>query len=260
MSGHWRVTAFLLLTGLSTSSALSNPLTDLFDPAPKEAPAPAVANEAPVVAKEACRAQPGGSAAPGQHWFYHLEGHRKCWFQRAEATTVSAKKPVHHFAARRPVVAPEENDAPHNRTVMDARDQLLSAAPADTVRPSAPVAEAAPAPAVADKPAVAANEAATPVPAAPVAAPTTFDRPAAGPATSGSVDVEALLAASSLDAVASSKPPAPAAAPSAPNPNHQASMVTQAGTVLIALGLVFLIATLLARRFLYSGVAPLRRA
>lgn len=252
MSGHWRVAAFLLLTGLSTSSAFSNPLTDLFDPAPKEAPAP------PPVAKEACLTQPGSSAAPGQHWFYRLDGHRKCWFQRAEAA-VSAKKPVHHFAARRPVAAPEEDKlALHNRTVMDARDQLLNAAPADTVRPAARVAEAAPA--MVDKTSMAADEATTPVPAVPVAVRTTIDRPAPDRAAPRSVDVEALLAASSLDAVASSVPPAPKAAPSIPEASHQASMVTQAGMVLIALGLVFLIATLLARRFLYPEVATIRRA
>ena len=141
---------------------------------------------------------------------------------------------------------------------MDARDQLLSAAPADAVRSTAP--EAAPAPEVVDKPSVAATDAAAPVPAAPVAAQPTIDRLAADHATPRSVDVETLLAASSLDAVASSAPPAPSGAPSMPAADHRESMATRAGAVLIALGLIFLAATLLARRFLYPEVAPIRRA
>ncbi len=250
MSGHWRfcVAALLLFTGLTTSSAFSNPLTDLFDPAPKEAAAPAVAKE------EVCARQPGSSTAPGQHWFYRIDGHRKCWFQAAEATH-SANKPVHHFAVRRPVIAAEENQlALRKRTVMDAQDQLLSAAPAPEVRPTAP------APEVIDKPSVPADEAATPAPAAPAAAQPAIDRTAPEQATPRSVDVEALLAASSLDAAASSAPAAPAGAPSIPDADHPQSMATRAGAVLIALGLVFLVATLLARRLLYPGLAPIRRA
>ena len=129
MSGHWRfcVTAFLLSAGPSISPAFSNPLTDLFDPAPKEAAAPA-----PAPAREACALQPGKPAS-GQHWFYRLDGRRKCWYQADEATA-SAKRHIHHRIdriAKRRAVAPEENEAElRDKTVLDARAQLLSAASA----------------------------------------------------------------------------------------------------------------------------------
>lgn len=132
MSGYWRfcVAAFLLLAGLSTWPAFSNPLTDLFNPAPKEAAAPAPA-------REECLLQPGRSTAPGQHWVYRLDGHRKCWFQADEAT-VAVKKQAHHYGVKQPVIAAEENEAAlREKTVADARAQLLSAAPADASQPDA---------------------------------------------------------------------------------------------------------------------------
>ena len=252
MSGHrrLRVAAFLVFAGLSTLPAFSNPLTDLFNPAPKEAAAPV-----PAPAKEACVLQPGNSTVLGQHWFYHLDGHRKCWFQAADATH-SVNKPIHRYAAKRPVIAPEENKvALRNRTVLDARDQLLSAAPADTSQPTAPASE------VVDKASVPA--AAPSVPAAPIAAQPTIDRLTSDHAAPHSVDVEMLLADSSLDKdmAASSVPPAAPGAASVPDANehHWELMATRAGVVLIALGLVFLVGSLLASRFLVSRLVSIRR-
>lgn len=254
MSGHWRlrVAAFLVFAGLSTLPASSNPLTDLFNPAPKEAAAPA---PAPAPAKEACASRPGNSAAPGQHWFYHLDGHRKCWFQAAEATH-SVDKPVHRYAAKRPVIAAEENKvALRNRTILDARDQLLSAAPADTSQSTAP------APEVVDKASVPA--AAPSMPAAPIAAQPAINPPTPDYATARSVDVEMLLADSSLakDTLASSAPAAIPAAHSVPqaDENHWELTATRAGVVLIALGL-FLLGSLLASRFRDSRAVSIRRA
>ena len=99
MSGHWRfcVAAFLFFAGLSISPASSNPLTDLFNSAPKEAAAPASA-------EAQCVQRPGKSTAPGQHWVYHLDGHRKCWFQADEAQ-VSVKKLIHRHAVKRAAIA-----------------------------------------------------------------------------------------------------------------------------------------------------------
>jgi len=243
MSGHWRlcVAAFLVVAGLSISPALSNPLTDLFNPAPPETPAPAPA-------REECLLQPGGSTAPGQHWVYHRDGHRKCWFQ-AEAS-VAVKKPVQHHAARRPVVAPEENEvAPRKKTVADARAELLSDAPADARQPTPP------APEVVDTASVPADGAATLVATAPLFAETTIDRPTINQprperATRRPVDVEMRLAAAAptTDTVASSAPPATPPAPSVPDAdgNRWESMAPLAGTVLITLGLVFLVGSLLA--------------
>jgi hypothetical protein len=247
MSGHWRfcVAAFLLLAGLSASPAFSNPLTDLFNPTPKEATAPAPA-------REECVPQPGKSTALGQHWVYRLDGHRKCWFQ-ADAATVSVKKQARHHAAKQPVIAPEENGAAlRQQTVLDARAQLLSAAPADALKPTAPVPE------VVDTASAPANGAATLVPAAPIPAQPTIDQLTPDHPAPRSVDVEVLLAASSLDTAASSVPPA------APIPdsdeNHWKLMATPAGVALIALGLVLLAGSLLASRFSDPGAAPSRRA
>lgn len=63
------------------------------------------------------------------------------------------------------------------------------------------------------------------------------------------------------DTVASSVPPAAPGAPSIPDADedHWELMATQAGVVLIALGLVFLVGSLLVRRSL-PRVAPIRRA
>lgn len=256
MSGHWRfcVAASLFFAGLSTVPASSNPLTDLFNPpAPQEAAAPP-----PAPAKEACALRPGSSAAPGQHWFYHLEGHHKCWFQAAGATHL-ANKPVRRYAAKRPVAAPEENKvATRQRTVMDAQDQLLSAAAADASQPTAP------APEVVDSASVPDNSAAPPVPAAPIAAQPAIDRPTPDHAAPRSVDVDMLLADSSLDKDTAS-PSVPSAAPAAP-PIAQASedpqglTASRAGAGLIVLGLVFLAGSLLVRRFLDSRVVPIRRS
>lgn len=254
MSGHWRlgVTAFVLFAGLSTLPAFSNPLTDLFNPAPKEDAPP------PAPAKEACLPQPGNSTAPGRHWMYHRDGHRKCWFEADEATA-SLKKPVHHDVTR-PAIAPEENEAAlHKKTTLDARAQLLSAAAADASQSTAP------APNVVDKAAVPDSGAATIVTAAPAAAEPTIDRLTPDDATQRSVDVEMLLAESSPveDTAPASPPPPPTrGAPSIPDANedHWQMMVSRVGMVLIALGFVFLAGSLLAGRLLGPRVAPIRRA
>jgi hypothetical protein len=199
--------------------------------------------------------QPGRSTAPGQHWVYHLNGHRRCWFQASEAT-VSAKKQIRHHFARRPAVAPEEDEAaPRKKTVLDARAQVLSAAPA-----AAPE-SAASAPEAVDTASVRAPEAATPVPAAPIAAEPTIDPLTSDRAAPRSVDVETLLAASAdRDLAASSVPPTAPDAPSAASADNSESTAAWAGTVLIALGFVFLLGSLLASRFLGPRETSIHRA
>jgi len=256
MSGHWRlcVAAFLLLAGLVISPAFSNPLTDLLSPPPKEGAA------APAPVKEQCLLQPGRSTAPGQHWVYHLEGHRKCWFQAA-ASSVLAKRLVHRHAEKQPVSAPEENEAAlRKKSFADARAQLLSAAPADTSQPTPP------APEVSDTASVPANgTAATPVPAPPAVAEPTIDQPATEHATRPPVNVEMLLTAAPLanDTEASSVPPATAGAPSIPDADEGRweSMATRAGMALIALGFVCLLGgSLLASRFRDVRITPVGEA
>jgi hypothetical protein len=250
MSGHWHiyVAALLVVAGVSTSPASSNPLTDLFDFTPKEAAAPA-----PV--QEACVLQPGKSTAPGQHWVYRIDGHRKCWFQADEAT-VSVKKQIRRHAAKEPAAAREENeDAPRKKEVLDARAQLLNAASAGAPQSTPPT------PQMTETASVPAQETATVVPAAPVAAQPTIDEPPPDQAAPRSVDVEMLLAASTLDedTATSAAPSATSGAPPVAGADDWGSMVARAGTTLIVLGLVFLVGSLLAGQFLGPRAVPIHR-
>ena len=242
MSGHlrFRFAALLLLAGFSTPSASSNPLTDLFSAAPEQAPAPA-----PAPAQEQCLPQPGKATA-GQRWLYHFDGHRKCWFLAAEGAA-TARKPVHHHAARQPVVTPEENEAaPRERkAVVDARAELIRSAPAAAPPPTPPTPEIA---AVDAAPAPTPGAAALVPPAPAVAKPAT-DQLTPDYSAQRNVDVETLLLAApadNSDAVSASVPPAtPVAVSSAeagddPGPGWT---TTWLGVLMMALGLVFLLSS-----------------
>jgi len=137
MSGHLRFcfAAFLLVAGLSTSPASSNPFAALFNAAPGQATAPAPA-------AEECLPHPGKSTADGQHWVYRYDGHRKCWFQTAEGTA-TVKKPVHHHATKQRAAAPEEKEAAlrKRKAVVDVRAELLRSARAETAQPTPPAPE-----------------------------------------------------------------------------------------------------------------------
>jgi hypothetical protein len=200
MSGHLRFffAAFVLLAGLSTSPAFSNPLDFLFNAAAPEEATPA---PAPARVEDECLAHPGKSATDGQRWVYHLDGHRKCWFQVAK-DVATEKKPAHHRAARQLVAAPEENEAaPRKRKeVVDARAELLRSAPAEAPPPTPPAPEFR----VAEAAAVPTTAAAAIVPPAPVAAKPAVDQLTSQHPTPPQVDVDMLLAAapSASDAVA----------------------------------------------------------
>ena len=238
MSGHLRFcfAAFVLLAGLSTSPASSNPFADLFNAAPREATAPASA-------EGECLPRPGKSTADGQHWVYRLDGHRKCWFQAAEGTA-TVKKPVHHHAAKHRVAAPAENETARRKrkAVVDARAELLHSAPAETSQPTPPTSELK----VADAASVLATGAAALVPPAPIANPAT-DQLTPDHATPRQVDVETLLAAApaASDAVAASVPPAtPVAVPIADAGDEgRGWTATWLGVLLMALGLVSLLSS-----------------
>lgn len=243
MSGHQRFcgAAFLLLAGFSSTPAFSNPLTDLFNLGEKEVPA------APTPVQEKCVLQPGNSAAPGRHWVYHLDGHRKCWFQADEAT-VSVKKQIHHHAPKQPAIAFEKSEAPLRRkAILDARAQLSKAASAEAPRsmPEA-VYEAS----------VPAHEPT----ALPLAEPNAARPP--GRVTPQSVDVEMLLAASMADEDRASPPEsiASSGSPSVAVQNDWGLMAGPAGMVLIALGFVFLAGSWLTSRFFGPRAAPIYRA
>lgn len=131
MSGHLRFcyTAFALLAGLSTSSAFSASLSELFNAGPATAPARASA-------ESECLTRPGKSTADGLHWVYRVEGQRRCWFQVAEGTE-TVKKLVQQRATKHRVATAEENKtaARERKAVGDARAELPRSAPADTSQP-----------------------------------------------------------------------------------------------------------------------------
>ena len=238
MSGHLRFCfAAFLLAGLSTSPASPNPFDALFNSAPAEATAPAAAP-----ADEDCLPHPGKSTADGQHWVYRFDGHRKCWFQAAEGIA-TVKKRVRHHAAQTHVATPKEENEPalrKRKAVVDARDELLPSAQAETPQPP-PVPEikvvnAAPAPATG----AAALEPPAPAIAKPDADQITSVRP-----TPRQLDVETLLAAAppASDAIATSASSAPPAAISITEAgdDEPERTATWLGVLLIGLGLVSLL-------------------
>jgi len=247
MSGHLRYgfAVFFLAAGLATPAA-ANVLTDLFTPNTASEATTAAPAAAPTPAPEQCLRQPGAPAA-GQHWFYRLDGSRKCWYQAAEDST-PAKRAARHRVASRHSSAAQENpqeDEPAPRkqkAVEDARAELVNSAPAQRSEP-APVASApaqtpdpAPAPAQAAMPQqtpsapkittvrtipVQVADAATQVPPAlvpttlGVAQPTsgqpTSDQPTSNQSRTPQVDVEKLLAEApaASDEAASATPATP---------------------------------------------------
>ena len=246
----WPLALFVaaFLRQFSAAPACSNPLTDLFDFAPKEAAAPAPA-------QEECLLQPGKSAGPGQHWVYRLR-----------VTANAGSRPTRRLfgeeadpSACRKAAGPrsrEEEAAPAEKTVLDARAQLVSAAP-DTVQSTAS------APKVVDTASVPPND--TAVTAAPIATDPRVDQFRPEQARRRPADVEMLLATepSANDAVGASvlrRFPArlPFArpmrgAPSIPEADEgdRELLPIRAGITLIALGLIFLIwISLLASHFL----------
>jgi len=237
MSGHLLscFAACVLLAGLSTSPASSNPFDFLFNAAPAEATATAPA-------KEECLPHPGKST-DGQHWVYRFDGHRKCWFQVADEVA-TVKKPVHHRAAKQRVAGPEESEAaPRKRKgVVDARAELLRSAATETPQQTPPERDFK----VADAAAVPGTEAAALVPPVPVVAKPATDQLTPDHPMPRTVDVEALLAAapSASDSVVSSMPstPAPIAITQAGD-EERAWTVNWVGVLLMTFGFVCLLSS-----------------
>jgi hypothetical protein len=236
MSGHLRFSAALavvLVAGLSTSPASSNPFDFLFNAAPEPAPAPARA-------EEECLPHPGKSTADGQRWVYRLDGNRKCWLQVAKEVA-TAKKVVRPRAVKQLVAAPEEKEAALRKRmeVVDARAELLRSAPAEKAQPTPSTPEFK----VVDAAAVPATGAAALVPPPPVVAETATNQLAPHPPSH--VDVETLLAAApaASDAVAVSVPPSIAAAVliAGTGDDGRGWTTTWLGVLLMGLGLVFLL-------------------
>jgi hypothetical protein len=259
MSGHLRCgfAVFFLAAGLATPAA-ANVLTDLFTPNTASEATTAAPAQAPTPAPEQCARQPGAPAA-GQHWFYRLEGSRKCWYQAAEDST-AAKRAARHRVASRPVAAPDESESTprKQKAVEDARAELVNSAPAQRLEPalvaSAPAQTQEPAPAQAAMPQptpaapkvtmvhtvpVQVADAAAQVP--PALVPTTLGviQPATGQPTSDQsrppqVDVEKLLA----EAPAASDEVASAAANT---PGGRDWIASWFGVLLMGLGCVALL-------------------
>lgn len=251
MSGHLRfcLTTLLILAGLSTSPASSNPFEFLFDAPPAEVAVPAAA-------AQECLPQPGRFTANGQHWVYRLDGRRKCWFQAAAGVT-TVKRPVDHPAVKQRISAPEENAAALRKpkAVVDARAELPRPALVETLQPTPP------GPRVGDvAPDLAMGAAALvlPAPIKPATDQLTSDHP-----MPPQVDVEKLLATASFadDSVGSSEHPTPqVAAPIAEtSKSRQGWTAAWLGVLLMALGFVSVLSSsrafagaMLVGRFLKS--------
>jgi hypothetical protein len=132
MSGYLRFCfAGLVLVGtLSSTPASSNPLADIFNTAP---PQPAASS--PPQAE--CQGSPGKSTPNGQHWVYRMDGHRKCWF--LTEGTAKVKKTVRPRGSqdRTPRSAEDGAAWPRQSAAVDARAEMLRAAPAEPSRPPA---------------------------------------------------------------------------------------------------------------------------
>lgn len=251
MTGHLRFGfAALLLAGFSTAPAAANSLADFFsiNATPPKASTPASPEaSAPAPPEEKCLRQPGRSTAAGQHWFYRLQDHRKCWFQAAEGSVKARKQlhqRVHHRVAKRRTGGSEERVAAlHKRkSVMNAHAELLRSAPVQTMQPVPP----APDLKVADAAVVPVTGAAALVPPAPVLARPALDQSTPDQVTPDQlvprhVNVERLLAdAPATVPVASASPATPVAVPAPQVSQGSTGTATWLGVVLMTLGFVFL--------------------
>ena len=247
MSGHLRFfAAVVLIVGLPTSPATSNPFDFLLN-------APAEQAATPARAEAECLPRPDAAATEGQRWVYRLDGHRKCWFQIAK-DIVPAKKQARPRAAKRPVASPENEAAlPKRKEVVDARAELLRSTPVETVQPTAPSPEFK----VADAAALPGTGAAAIVPPPVVPEPETNQLTPNHP-TPSHVDVDLLLAAApaASDAVVAppSNPSSVAAAETASDWQRWTS--TMLGVLLMGLGLAFL---LISSRTLWALSPPMRK-
>jgi hypothetical protein len=239
MSGHlrWYFASFVVLAGGAISPAFSNPFDALFSAAaPAEAPAPA-----PV--EPECLSHPGKATADGQHWVYRYDGHRKCWFQAAEGT-VTARTPSHHHAVKQRHVASEEKQVARRQreTVVEARAELLHAAPEQASQSTPP-----PAPEVKLVDAAASPTGTVAIAEAPAVANPVTNQLTADDSTPPQVDVEKLLAAAPTTSA-----PIAASVPAPPEDVVPASEVRDAGggsnatwlgVALLALGAVVLLSS-----------------
>jgi hypothetical protein len=137
-----------------------------------------------------CLANPSGQAAPGNHWYYHLDraSGRRCWYQRPESGASSAvqtdSSPARSVPARAAVSPPAGAAAADEASdgASDARDQ-------GTVAPAAPPAQpygwstATPAPAPRESMTVPASDSPVVAPESPPPQPAPAAAPAAAPAS-----------------------------------------------------------------------------
>jgi hypothetical protein len=254
MSGHFRfcIGAVLFSAAVSGTPAFSNTLTDLlgFGSAEPAAPAPE---------QEECARNPGRSTMPGHHWAYHLDAHRKCWFQ-AEGAARPLKSPVLHHEAKRPIPIHKEDEAAvRTKKLRNARDQLLESVPTDAQAMAA-------APQVVASASPGATPAATLVPRPPLISKPMVDQLEAEHGKQSPAEVPALAAHPvANDAGSSAMPLAAHDAVSITDANDVARdaneipsefIVTRAGLSLIALGLVVLVGSPLVMRWRNHRMIP----
>jgi hypothetical protein len=251
MSGHLRfcILASFLFAGLTmAAAAASNPLAALFGQSVEAAPQ--------ALAKPECLSRPGISTIPSQHWFYHSDGHRKCWFL-APGRIATSRRPATDRTAK---LAAARNVAARKReAVADARDELLTSTSPQTAGP-APKVE------LVDVVPVSPLGASRAVPMASVAANPTSDQTASAQTAPPQFGGGAVLVARAPVSVATpSFIVSPlAASQDVPDDSGRWSNASWIGRLLIAMGIVSLLSAsrairgaILVRKAALAGRGPL---
>lgn len=228
MSRHLQacLRSFVVLAAVSISPAYGDPLIDFLGL--NAASQDAVASTA---TQPQCLALPG-SPTEGLRWVYRRDGHRKCWFQTDEQ---SAKKQVRRRIAKPLVGIPAESER-KRKAVVDARAELIRSAAVETP----PQLRAGPEiNTVDDAPFKAIDPPSKEQP--------TIQQPAVVPYVGQQVVLETLPAdaPSATDEVpGSAAKPKPATFPVAAQvDDEQGRMATSLGVLLMALGLICLLAS-----------------
>ena len=228
MSGHLQVClpGIVVLLAISISQAYGNPVADFlgFNANSQQA-------ATTTAARPECLAVPG-TPTEGLRWVYRRDGHRKCWFQADEQ---SVKKQVRRRIAKSLLSVAAESERKGGAAV-GARAELVRLATAETPPPMRPGSEII---AVDDAPLEAIVPGSKKQP--------TIHQPAFGHDARRQVVLATLSAdaPSAIDAVPSSPMrPKPAAFPVAAQvDDEQGWMATSLGVLLMALGLILLLAS-----------------
>src|SRR6185437_13799824 len=71
---------------------------------------------------EQCLAQPGPKAPPGEHWYYHLEHGRHCWYVRKQGGSLARASSTEAAPPSKAQLG--TNETAETRALENARDEL----------------------------------------------------------------------------------------------------------------------------------------